>query len=191
MSRGRLLPDGENTAIDGLLRENLSPRKMVTNISQSKTAVQNYCNANGVSKPHNMRGRPRKVTPLRVRALDNFAQRPGMAAHKVLRNTGALLSIHTVPRRLRKHEFIEFVHLAAPQTRTAGKPYELGGSKAVVQDAIYTTPKGMTLQQDGTPAHTSKYTRDFLIERLSEMYWAPRLSDMNCIKNCWSVLSRA
>lgn len=51
-------------------------------------------------------------------------------------------------------------------------------------------PNGCVFQQDGAPAHSAKFTRDYFADaEITDMSWAPNSLDMNCIENLWGELA--
>ena len=53
-------------------------------------------------------------------------------------------------------------------------------------------PKRVTFQQDGAPAHTAKYTREYFSEAgITHMDCPSRSPDNNCIENLWATLAIA
>ncbi len=52
-------------------------------------------------------------------------------------------------------------------------------------------PRGGIFQQDGVPAHTALFTKEYFMEEdMLVMDWPPKSPDMNIIENVWSILAR-
>ncbi len=52
-------------------------------------------------------------------------------------------------------------------------------------------PNECIFQQNGAPAHSAKYTRDYFMDaQITDMKWPAHSPNFNCIQNLWGELSR-